>query len=111
MPREIRKKVRNAAVYASLDNAFQGTQSMCQQRDDVGRHRVAYTVGCREVPTPRLEPIGRQPLWRRLMPRKLSDLVCDVHDAALGHVPSRETRFLRAKAEVGLLEIEEVVLV
>ena len=56
---EVCKKVWNPTIRASLGNAPEGTESMRHQRNDVGRHRVTYAVGCCEVATPGLEPIGR----------------------------------------------------
>src|SRR5207302_2386617 len=109
--REILKKARNPTIGAPLGDALQRAQPVREQRDEVDRHRVLQTVSRCKVPAARLEPVGRQPLRRPIALGDPRTLTRDVHDAALGHVPGREARLPRAKAEIGLFVVKEVVLV
>src|SRR5579872_4904585 len=97
--------MRNPTILLSPGNALERTQSMCQQCDDIGHHRVAHTVAYDEVSAPGFEPVSWQPFRRDLQLLNLRALPTDVHDATFRDIPGRETCFFRAKAKICFLEV------
>src|SRR5262249_23670638 len=111
MSQQVDQKVRNTLMSAPLYQALEGPNSVRQQRHEVGDHCVDDAMVGGKISTARLEPVCGQALRHCLLVRYVRSLSDYMHDTAIRHIPGRDACSLCAKAEVSLLEIQEIGLV
>src|SRR5580698_6683436 len=84
---------------------------MSEHGHHIDDHGASDAEAYRKIAPPRLEPICGKPLRTCIALRHQGALSGDVHHSASRYIPSRESSERGAPAKVGLLEIQEVILV